>query len=81
MKNEQKMLVQRIEYLCEEKEISHYKLALKSAIPVTTLDNILKSRTRNPGLFTIVKLCNGLGITMAEFFDCEEFHAIETEVE
>ena len=80
-KNGQEMLVKRIEYLCVEKGISQYKLALKSTVPVTTLDNIMKRRTVNPGLFTVVKLCNGLGITLAEFFDCDEFHSIEADVE
>lgn len=81
MEREQEMLVKRIEYLCTEKGISQYKLALKSSVPVTTLDNIMKSRTANPGLFTIIKLCNGLGITLAEFFDCDEFHSIETDMD
>lgn len=81
MKNGQEMLVKRLEYLCMEKGLSQYKLALKSSVPVTTLDNIMKSRTANPGLFTIIKLCNGLGITLIEFFDCEEFHSIEGDME
>ena len=81
MKNGQEMLVKRLEYLCMEKGISQYKLALKSSVPVTTLDNIMKSRTANPGLFTIIKLCNGLGVTLTEFFDCEEFHSIEGDME
>lgn len=80
-KNGQEMLIKRIEFLCVEKGISQYKLAIKSTVPVTTLDNIMKNRTSNPGLFTIVKLCNGLGVTLAEFFDCDEFHSIEEEVE
>lgn len=80
-KNGQEMLIRRIEYLRLEKGISQYKLALKSTVPVSTLDNIMKSKTTNPGLFTIVKLCNGLGITLAEFFDCDEFHSIEAVVD
>lgn len=81
MKNGQEMLVKRIEYLCAEKGITQYKLALKSSVPVTTLDNIMKSKTTNPGLFTIFKLCHGLGITLTEFFDCDEFHSMEADLE
>ncbi len=81
MKNEQEILVKRIEYLCEEKGISKYRLALKASVPVTTLDNIMKSKTVNPGLFTVVKICNGLGMSLADFFDCDEFHSIEADTE
>lgn len=50
-------------------------------MPVTTLDNIMKSKTVNPGLFTVVKICNGLGMSLADFFDCDEFHSIEADTE
>lgn len=77
----QEILAKRIGYFCKKKGISKYKLAIKSSVPVTTLDNIMKNRTANPGLFTVIKLCNGLGITLVEFFDCEEFHSIEVDIE
>lgn len=76
---EQKELAKRIEYLCNEKGMSHYRLSFKSAVPMTTVDNILRGKTKNPGIFTIMKLCNGLGVSIEEFFDCEEFRDVELE--
>lgn len=76
---EQEILVERIEYLCRKKGISHYRLAFNSSVPITTLDNILKYRTRNPGWYTISKICTGLGVTISEFFDDEAFHMSKPE--
>lgn len=76
---EQKKIAKRIEYLCNEKGMSHYRLSFKSAIPMTTVDNILRGKTKNPGILTIIKLCNGLGVSIEEFFDCEEFRDVELE--
>lgn len=72
-------LAKRIKQLCETNHISYYMLSYKSAVPMTTLMNIINCSTKNPGIFTIVKICNGLDITMKEFFDSEEFIDIEYE--
>lgn len=74
---EQNMLVNRIEFLCKEMGISYYALAYRSTVPLTTIMHILDCSTKNPGIFTIAKLCNGFGITLKDFFDAEEFRDIE----
>jgi len=71
--SEQMMLVKRIEFLCKNTGISYYTLAYRSAVPLTTIMHILDCTTKNPGIFTIAKLCNGFGITLKDFFDSEEF--------
>jgi len=43
--------------------------------------HIVKCSTRNPGVFTLIKICSGLDITITEFFDSEEFENIEFEIE
>ena len=78
---EQKILSKRIENLCKQKGISYYSLYYKTTVPLTTLMHIIKCSTKNPGLFTIVKLCNGLDVSVKEFFDSHEFDNIEYEVE
>ena len=70
---EQKILSKRIISLCEERNMSYYSLAYKSSVPFTTILNIVNCSTKNPGVFTIIKICDGLGITIQEFFDIEEF--------
>lgn len=61
--------------------MSYYHLSYHSAIPITTIMNIINCTTKNPGVFTIVKLYDGLGITVKEFFDTEEFENIECRTE
>lgn len=79
--DEQKKVVKRINYLCQKQGISYYQLSYRSAVPITTLMHIIDCTTKNPGIFTIIKICNGLNITIKDFFDTEEFGGIEHEVE
>ena len=78
---EQQILVRRIEYLCKKQGISYYVLSYRSTVPLPTLMHILDLSTRTPGIFTLAKICNGLGITLKDFFDAEEFKDIEYELE
>ena len=78
---EQKILSDRIKYLCEQKNISYYILAYRSCVPMTTLMHILDCSTKNPGIFTIIKICSGLDMSVSDFFDAEEFADIEYELE
>lgn len=79
--NNQKILAARIAELCEEKKMSYYLLSYHAAVPITTIMNIIKCTTKNPGIFTIIKICDGLGITIKEFFDTEAFKNIESKTE
>lgn len=79
--NEQKILADRIDYYCQKKRLSYYALAYRSTVPLTTLMHIMNCTTKNPGIFTIAKICNGLDITVTEFFDADEFFNMEFEVE
>lgn len=72
-------LANRIKQLCEKSHISYYTLSYKSTVPMTTLMHIINCSTKNPGVFTIFKICNGLNISIKEFFDSEEFIGIEYE--
>ena len=80
MKDKQKIIAKRINDLCKKKGMSYYILAYKSAVPLTTLLHIVDGSTKNPGIYTIFKLCDGFGITVKEFFDTEEFHIIGDEL-
>lgn len=61
-------LVQRINELCEEKGYDYMTLSKKSGVPLSTLLNIIKGNTKNPGVFTMLKICEGFEITPAKFF-------------
>lgn len=73
----QDMLVERINNLCKERRMSYYALSYESAVPITTLMHIVDKTTKNPGVLTIGKLCDGLGITLKDFFDSPEFAGME----
>lgn len=70
----------RLLCLMEEKHISIHKLACDSAVPPSTVKNILYGKSKNPGIVTLKMLCDGLEITLTEFFDTEEFRALEQEI-
>ena len=70
----------RILQLCGEREISINKLATICALPPSSIKNILYGKSQNPKLITIKMICDGLEITLGEFFDTPEFDALEQEV-
>lgn len=63
----------RIDQLCREKGLTYYTLSYKSSIPMTTLTHIINGSSNNPGIYTIVKICDGFGVTLKEFFDTKAF--------
>lgn len=70
----------RLLKLCDEKGMSVHKLAIESAVPPSTIKNILYGKSRNPGIVTLKMLCDGLGITLTEFFSGPEFKNLEQEI-
>ena len=71
----------RILQLLGEREMSIHKLAMESAVAPSSIKNILYGKSQNPGIVTIKMLCDGFGITLVEFFDTEEFKALEQEIQ
>ena len=74
-------VVKRILELVEDQNITINYLSTISAVPPTTLKNIVYGNTANPGIVTIAKLCDGLGITVNEFFSSDIFKNLEQEIE
>ena len=73
-------VVRRILELCEERKISLNKLADMSGVTQSTLNNIVSGRNKSSTVSTVKKLCDGLDITVDEFF-CEAlFRDLEQEV-
>lgn len=70
----------RILKLCEEREISINKLATISGLPPSSIKNILYGKSQNPKVLTIKMICDGLGITLGEFFSTSEFDELEQEI-
>ena len=70
----------RIICLCEEKHMTINKLANESGIAPSTVKNILYGKSQNPGIVTLKMLCDGLGITLTEFFNTDDFKNLEQEI-
>lgn len=70
----------RILQLCRERSITPNSLSNLSAVPQGTIKSILNGESKNPGAVTIKKLCDGLDITLGEFFSTPEFDALEQEI-
>ena len=70
----------RILQLLGERNMSIHRLAVESAVPPSSIKNILYGKSVNPGIVTLKMLCDGLGITLVEFFDTPEFRELEQEI-
>ena len=71
---------QRILDLCQERNISINALSTQSGVTQSTVNNIISGRNNSTTVATIQKLCDGLGITITEFFQSDLFCDIEQEV-
>ena len=71
----------RIQELCKEHQLTINKLATRAAIPPSTVKNIIYGVSTNPGITTIKIICDGLDISLIEFFDADVFRDLEQEIE
>lgn len=72
---------QRIRELCKERGITPNGLSYISGVSQSTIKSILNGESQNPGIATIKKLCDGLNITIGEFFNTDDFNQLEQELE
>ncbi len=70
----------RILELCAERKITVNKLSIISGVTQSTVNDIVNRKAKNIGIVTIKKLCDGLDITITEFFDTERFRNLDQEM-
>ena len=68
------VITKRILALCKEHGITVNKLATRSGITQSTVDNILKGNTKSPGLRTLHRIAQGFGMTLSKFLDFTEMN-------
>ncbi len=73
-------VAQRILELCRERNIAVNALANISGVSPSTIYSMLNQKSQNPGVVSIKKLCDGLDITVREFFDSPLFDETEQEI-
>lgn len=70
----------RIAQLCQENRITINKLANISGITQSTLNNIMSGRNYSTTVSTVQKICDGLEITLLDFFNSPIFSSLEQEI-
>ena len=70
---------EKILKICAEKQITINKLASISLLTQSTIQNIVDGNSKNPKLLTIIRICDGLGITLEEFFKDDVFLNLDRE--
>lgn len=69
-------VAKRLLELMEQKNLTLNGLARLSAVPPSTLKNIIYGKSNNPGVVTLKLLCDGMGISIIEFFNSPIFEEL-----
>lgn len=72
-------IAQKILNIINEKDITINKLANICCLTQSTVDSLINGKSKNPKLLTIVRICDGLNITLQDFFDDEIFKNLDRE--
>lgn len=73
-------VAQRIVNLCKERKIAINALGNISGINPSTIYSMLNTKSNNPGVVSLQKICDGLEISIRDFFDDDLFNEIEQEI-
>lgn len=68
------IIIKRIATLCKQRRLAYNKLAQMSGLNQSTIDNIVRGITKNPGISTLHHIAIGFGMTLAEFLDYKELN-------
>ncbi len=71
---------ERILELCSERDITINKLSNMSGITQSTINNITSGRNNSATVATVKKICDGLDITIQDFFNSPLFDNLEQEL-
>lgn len=71
---------ERIFELCQKRGITINKLGTLSGVTQSTIHNITSDRNNSTTIATIKKLCDGLDISIIDFFDADVFRTLEQEI-
>ena len=74
-------IVQRFQQLCKERNIRYNELATLSGVTPSTVYSMMDDTRKDVSVITVKKLCDGLNITITEFFDAPIFELLEQELQ
>ena len=73
-------VAKRIIELCKKRNIALNGLASISGVSPSTVYSMLNEKSLNPGVVSLKKLCDGLEISLREFFNSPLFENLEQEI-
>lgn len=73
-------IVLRIKNICRDMNITYNELAVRAGVTPSTVYSMMDSRRRDLSVITLKKLCDGLDMTITEFFDDDIFKTLEQEI-
>lgn len=74
------VIVKRFNELCSERNMRINELANVSGVTPSTAYSMMDKSRRDISIRTIKKFCDGLGITLGEFFSTKDFDDLEQEI-
>ena len=74
-------ITKRFQQICKERKITYNTLANLSGVTPSTVYSMMDDRRKDLSVITVKKLCDGLDMTMGEFFDTPEFDSLDQEME
>jgi len=77
MKTTDQLVRERIRQLCQKKSYTINKLATVSGFGYSTVRDFMNGKNSNIGILTLKKLCDGLEISLYEFFNTESFKNLD----
>lgn len=69
----------RLNDICSQRDLTVNKLASLGCMTQSTLEYVISGKSKNPKMLTIVRICDGLGISLKEFYDDEVFNNLDRE--
>ncbi len=73
-------VVNRFKQICNKRNIKANELATIAGVTPSTVYSMYDKTRRDVSVVTIKKLCDGLEITLSDFFDTKEFRELEQEI-
>ena len=70
----------RFAAICRQRGMKYNELAVKSGVTPSTVYSMMDARRRELSITTIKKLCDGLDMTLGEFFSTDDFDRLEQEI-
>ena len=74
-------IVKRIQNICSERMLRYNELATRSGVTPSTVYSLMNPERRDLSVVTLKRLCDGLDMTVTEFFDDDIFRSLEQEIQ